>query len=189
MIIIRDVYNQDNNKLIILDDLFENYDNNKMIRKDNGKSLDLGTEVEILVGSELRHGVIRWIDSSPGSNTSKIMAAIEFVSYFIRFIIFACFLNPIKTQGIPFNINIKNKYCYLDVHCTSNLRWFQKDDPHLQGTDGAYSEVKHLNRKLNRSMCTDTKSCQQSNVTPVSINCLKLKLFGVFGNNFVIIFI
>ncbi|XP_014298448.1 ubiquitin carboxyl-terminal hydrolase CYLD isoform X1 [Microplitis demolitor] len=116
-----------NYNFIPIDDLFENYDNNKMIRKDNGKSLDLGTEVEILVGSELRHGVIRWIDSSPGSNTSKIMAAIEF-----------------------------------------------KDDPHLQGTDGAYSEVKHLNRKLNRSMCTDTKSCQQSNVTPTDDSLLRV---------------
>lgn len=64
-----------------LDNLLAKYDNNQMIRKGNDKPFDLGTKVEVLVGSELRHGIIRWIDNVPGSNTGKIMAAIEFVSY------------------------------------------------------------------------------------------------------------
>ncbi|XP_034942226.1 ubiquitin carboxyl-terminal hydrolase CYLD [Chelonus insularis] len=60
-----------------IDDLLEKYDSNQMVRKDNGKPLHLGTEVEVLVGSEARHGIIRWVGNLPDLSPGRIMAAIE----------------------------------------------------------------------------------------------------------------
>ncbi|XP_046830894.1 ubiquitin carboxyl-terminal hydrolase CYLD isoform X2 [Vespa crabro] len=48
---------------------------NKNCRRDKSSDLIVGSNVKVLLGSDLRHGTLRWIGTRP--NTSKLMAAVE----------------------------------------------------------------------------------------------------------------
>ncbi|XP_035738769.1 ubiquitin carboxyl-terminal hydrolase CYLD-like isoform X1 [Vespa mandarinia] len=48
---------------------------NKNCRRDKSSDLIVGSNVKVLLGSDLRHGTLRWIGTRP--DTSKLMAAVE----------------------------------------------------------------------------------------------------------------
>ncbi|XP_044582009.1 ubiquitin carboxyl-terminal hydrolase CYLD [Cotesia glomerata] len=123
---------------IPIDNLLTKYDNNQMIRKGNDKPFDLGTKVEVLVGSELRHGIIRWIDNVPGSNPGKIMAAIEFKDE-------PDLQNTDEVYNELKHFNIKlNRACYGDSETFIQPNITSKDDSLLRINDDNLSQSENL---------------------------------------------
>ncbi|KAH0554428.1 hypothetical protein KQX54_010604 [Cotesia glomerata] len=109
-----------------------------MIRKGNDKPFDLGTKVEVLVGSELRHGIIRWIDNVPGSNPGKIMAAIEFKDE-------PDLQNTDEVYNELKHFNIKlNRACYGDSETFIQPNITSKDDSLLRINDDNLSQSENL---------------------------------------------
>lgn len=53
---------------------------NKNFRRDKPSDLIVGSNVKVLLGSDFRHGTLRWIGIRPDTNTSKLMAAVELVN-------------------------------------------------------------------------------------------------------------
>ncbi|KAF7388073.1 hypothetical protein HZH66_010840 [Vespula vulgaris] len=50
---------------------------NKNFRRNKSSDLIVGSNVKVLLGSDLRHGTLRWVGTPPDTNTSKLMAAVE----------------------------------------------------------------------------------------------------------------
>lgn len=53
---------------------------NKNFRRNKSSDLIVGSNVKVLLGSDLRHGTLRWVGTPPDTNTSKLMAAVELVN-------------------------------------------------------------------------------------------------------------
>ncbi|XP_015175056.1 PREDICTED: ubiquitin carboxyl-terminal hydrolase CYLD [Polistes dominula] len=50
---------------------------NKNSKRDKPSDLIVGSNVKVLLGSDVRNGTLRWVGTPPGTNTSKLMAAVE----------------------------------------------------------------------------------------------------------------
>ncbi|KAG7207483.1 hypothetical protein KM043_009115 [Ampulex compressa] len=55
----------------------EKNENKKFTRLDNTEDLIVGSNVKVLLDSEVKYGVIRWIGTPPGIAPGKLMAAVE----------------------------------------------------------------------------------------------------------------
>ena len=58
----------------------EKNETKKFNRVENKGDLIVGSNVKILLDSDIHYGIIRWIGSPPGTSPGKLMAAVELVS-------------------------------------------------------------------------------------------------------------
>lgn len=52
----------------------------KFSRVENKEDLMVGSNVKLLLDSDIHYGIIRWIGTPPGTSPDKLMAAVELVS-------------------------------------------------------------------------------------------------------------